>query len=596
MIGKVRHLAAARWFESLGEEELAGALAAHYLAAYRSAPDGVEADVLAAQARIALKAAAERAASLGSHEQALAFLDGALSVTSDPLEQAELLERGGEAASAAGRNEAAAEHLHRAVDLQRANGQRSATARATAALATALLYGRQTVAARDLLEPAVEEFSDLGDDTAFAALLGQLARAYFLDDDPRAVTMADRALEVAERLDLVAVIADTLVTRGGALGNAGRSYEGIGAIRAGVELAEARGLMGTVLRGQLNLAGYLAQRDPRAALDAELAAIALARRQGRRQQEVTLLTGAIEDAVRAGDWDFSSREHAEEAAVGLDAATRGQLSGALLAIRAFRGEEVAAAVLDATPPASADTDRMVSQNWHDLLAGLALAAGRLREAFDESMAVAAFSAMNAPFSLPRAARAALWDHDAASARTAYEAFVATAAHGPAMDASDVTIRAGVTALEGRTGEAGTLYREALMAWQELRLPWDEALCAIDMATLLGPDRSGGARQRRWRTRDTAAARRATLPRAARIGPGARRRRPRGGQAGVALRPCRGSPWRDSPADIDWVGQRVVKARVGWRCGGHRRPPVLDQSGAPSVCSGTTPYGLRAGRP
>ena len=62
---RARHLAAARYFESLGEDELAGALAAHYLAAYRASAAGPEAEALAAQARIALKAAASRAACAG---------------------------------------------------------------------------------------------------------------------------------------------------------------------------------------------------------------------------------------------------------------------------------------------------------------------------------------------------------------------------------------------------------------------------------------------------------------------------------------------------------------------------------------------------
>ena len=59
-----RHLAAARYFESIGDDELAGALAAHYLAAYRASTEGPEAEALVAQARIALRAAAERATSL----------------------------------------------------------------------------------------------------------------------------------------------------------------------------------------------------------------------------------------------------------------------------------------------------------------------------------------------------------------------------------------------------------------------------------------------------------------------------------------------------------------------------------------------------
>ena len=50
-----------------------------------------------------------------------------------------------------------------------------------------------------------------------------------------------------------------------------------------------------------------------------------------------------------------------------------------------------------------------------------------------------------------------------------------------------TIRAGIAALDGRTAEALPVYREALRAWRDLGLAWDEALCELDMATLL--DRS-----------------------------------------------------------------------------------------------------------
>ena len=85
---KTRHLAAARYFEGLGSDELAGALAGHYLAAQQNASEGAEADALAAQARIALRGAAERAAALGAHDQAVAFLEQALTITHDPLERA----------------------------------------------------------------------------------------------------------------------------------------------------------------------------------------------------------------------------------------------------------------------------------------------------------------------------------------------------------------------------------------------------------------------------------------------------------------------------------------------------------------------------
>src|SRR4029079_9727728 len=90
---RAKHLAAARYFESLGEDELAGVLASHYLAAYRASPSGDEADALAAQARVALRAAADRATALHAPHGALEYLEQALEVTIDPSEQAALHER-----------------------------------------------------------------------------------------------------------------------------------------------------------------------------------------------------------------------------------------------------------------------------------------------------------------------------------------------------------------------------------------------------------------------------------------------------------------------------------------------------------------------
>ena len=55
----------------IGDDELAGALAGHYLAAYEASTEGPEAEALAAQARIALRAAADRAVALGAPGQAV---------------------------------------------------------------------------------------------------------------------------------------------------------------------------------------------------------------------------------------------------------------------------------------------------------------------------------------------------------------------------------------------------------------------------------------------------------------------------------------------------------------------------------------------
>ena len=100
---RARHLAVARHYEALGDDELAGALASHYLAAREASDPGPEADAITGQARLALSGAADRAAALGGYDQAVAYLDQALAISTDPAERAPLLDRAAEAASVAAR-------------------------------------------------------------------------------------------------------------------------------------------------------------------------------------------------------------------------------------------------------------------------------------------------------------------------------------------------------------------------------------------------------------------------------------------------------------------------------------------------------------
>ena len=143
-----RHLAAARFFESLGSEELAGALAGHYLSAHENATEGPEADALAAQARIALRAAADRAAGLGSHAQAVSLLDQAMRVTTDPAELADTLERSAESASLMSAHDDAVARITRAEEVRAPLGDRPAMARTAAAHGRMLLNGKRVDAAQ----------------------------------------------------------------------------------------------------------------------------------------------------------------------------------------------------------------------------------------------------------------------------------------------------------------------------------------------------------------------------------------------------------------------------------------------------------------
>ena len=338
---KARHLAAARFFEQLGSDELAGALAGHYLAAHANAPEGSEADALAAQARIALKGAAERAASLGAHDQAVAFLEQALSVTTDPADEAELLERAGQSATTAARYKRAEAFLRRALELHRTRGDRLSAARTTASLGTALITGQQHKAALELLVPASAEFSDLFPDRAVVALDGALAWAYVGNEEPRrGMEVAERVLEAAEHGDLVEILAETLVTKGVALGGIGRRREGIGAIRAGEELARDNRL-DDVLSRALGLRGFLqGDVDIVGALDAYRDGLALARRVGNRVAVLRFVNNLGYTAFLTGDWDEALEHLDGQLTEDLEGTDRIALLGNSVVVHACRGEDV----------------------------------------------------------------------------------------------------------------------------------------------------------------------------------------------------------------------------------------------------------------
>ncbi|MFI5255105.1 MAG: ATP-binding protein, partial [Candidatus Limnocylindrales bacterium] len=484
---KAKHLAAARWFESLGNDELAGALAGHYLAAHENAPEGAEADALAAQARIALRAAAERATTLGAFDQAVGFLDQALTVTQDADERAELQERAGTVASLGGRHDAAEAFLTRVLEHRRRAGDRLAEARAIAALSHALLEGRRTDRALALLEPASEAFVDLRSEPAVIRFEGQLARAYFFDNqDRRAIEVADRVLEAAERADLVEIVADTLVTRGTSLGNLGRMYESIGVLRAAEEIAEARGFSATVLRSRINRSAIQGKADPRAALEVARTGLALARRLGLRSASSLLVGNAASQALGTGDWEWALGELEAALNEDLEPTDRMNVLQNAFTFRIARGAAPEPLLAELTELAAKSSDPDVELNVILSRAEAAFFEGRFVEASAAWRRVADENQFGAASMLSAAGQAALFARDAAAARDILGALDATGVHGAAIEAVRLGLRAGIAALEGNAGEALGLYRETLRVWRDLDVHYEGALVGMTMALLLDP--------------------------------------------------------------------------------------------------------------
>jgi class 3 adenylate cyclase/tetratricopeptide (TPR) repeat protein len=483
---KARHLAAARWFESRGEEELAGALAAHYLAAYENAPPGPEADALAVQARIALKGAGDRAAGLGSHLQAMSFYDQALTVSANKLERVELLLRAADAATLVGRHDDAEGRARQALELEVEQAHRNGVAGATATLGRVILNAYRAAEALEVLEPAARDFADIPDDPAVIAMGGQLSRAYFfLEQNQRAIEVADQVLAAAEHANLLPIVADTLITKGSALCNLGRAYEGVGTIRTGQALAEANELHDLVFRALANRVGFEITMDPRTSYTTAREGLALSHRLG-WQSNPTLVVNFAGAAMRVGEWDAALEETGRALERDFEPVDWVQIAGTRLVIKALRGEMAA--------DERRQFDRLCEQldldavrlSILDVESWGAFAEGRHDEAYQRWLAFARESALNAPDTLTMAGRVAIWDSDLPRAREAAALLDATGIHGPALEITRRGLRAGILALDNRRAEAVATYREVLRGYRDLGLVLDEALIGIEMLIVLGP--------------------------------------------------------------------------------------------------------------
>jgi class 3 adenylate cyclase/predicted ATPase len=484
---KTRHLAAARFFESLDTDELAGGLARHYLAAHSNSHAGPEADALAGQARITLKAAAERAAALGAHDQAVAFLEQALTVMTDSDERAETWRRIAASAEAAAAFGTAEHYLEEAVAWYRSHGLTEAAAAASAQLGRTLVtWGR--------VEPAIEHLENAlqaggASEAATAELWSQLARARMLHNEAeQAIADADRALAAAAKADVVAVIADTLITKGTAMTETVRFREGVALLRGGHALAVANGLTRIEFRAINNLALDLYLDAPLESVGFVRGGLDQARRIGDRGWLVQLGRLFADLSIGTGDWDDGLAVVAdlEQGVVPDEIAIH--FAEMHAEITAMRGQPAEAEGLLMT------VDEMLGRitnpfqrAYHLYVRSLAaLASGRLDPAFDLALEAAGESRELIRRAAQLAGFIAVCSRDLAGLQRATKLFDEVGSRGAAGGAALTTLAGGLAALEGRPDEALGTYRRALESWRDLGLPWDEALCAIGMATLLDP--------------------------------------------------------------------------------------------------------------
>jgi hypothetical protein len=301
----------------------------------------------------------------------------------------------------------------------------------------------------------------------------------------RAIEVADRALAAAERGDLVALVADTLVTRGSALCNLGRSYEGVGAVRTGIDLAQANGLAQVTVTGLSNLSWFLIDSDVRGSFDAARAAEALAARLGDRAGAVGLLN-ATQAAMDVGEWEWALGQCTAFMETEPEDVERAMLTYSRLMIGSLRGEDPSEEAAWLEQYFGASDAEMLRETIPEMRFWVALGAGRVPDACEAAMAYGHMRPAEASYIYFYAGVCALWERDGERAAAALDALDSTGVHGRVVDMDRRTIGAGLAALDGRPGDALSAFREALAGWRDLGAPWREALTAITMATLLDP--------------------------------------------------------------------------------------------------------------
>jgi class 3 adenylate cyclase len=308
---RAKHVAAARYFESLGEDELAGVLASHYLAAYRVSPTGNEADALAAQARVALRAAAERATALHAPVGALDYLEQALEVTHDPMEQAALHERAAAAATTAARFTAGDEHAQKAEATYAALDDRLGVLRSRTRRAWVHLAQHGDQLAATILQQALAAVADLPPSAEIADAQAELARALMIQGSPDALGWVERVLE-SPSVTNQSVLVNTLITKGATLVTRGRMTEAEAVLRGAMVLADRLGEPMAMLRARNNLLGVLDSHSAQATIDLSREVFEIGQRYGERTWVQQAIGTGLSSSFEAGRWDDWQDEAAAE--------------------------------------------------------------------------------------------------------------------------------------------------------------------------------------------------------------------------------------------------------------------------------------------
>jgi len=487
---RARHLAVAHHLEAADDDELASAVAAHYVEALRATPDGPERDALSARARDWLAQAAERATKLGSPEQALILSEQALSITPAGAERVAILQGAARAAEDALKPEQQLGYLREAVAILGDLGEVDAEMATMGLLAVAL--GDQDCV--DELRLLFEQMRGRLNTTTDALAHAEYERVsgflmYFDRDLEGFLAAVDRSLPGYEKAGAWVRFQEALLNRSIVLMSLGRHRESVTLSRGILAIATEENDLRTAAQVLIGLS--LEADEWTVAFEQSLEAAALARRGGCGGPEITALANAAEFAVETGAWatvddllaDLKSRPGLPR-----PLADHVLLNVALLA--AYRGDHAGArAAMDqVSAETSKSANTTVVAGYRRMRSVLLLLSGELPAAFDEAMGAVNAEAVEGPNTAVAASfagRAALWMRDAALAQQALARMPVTEKRWHM--AVRRSLEAGVTALEGNSRDAAAAFESVLAGRLAAGDPFTHALITLDAAAILPDD-------------------------------------------------------------------------------------------------------------
>ncbi len=304
---KERHIAAARHLEQTwpGEaRDIAEVLAAHYLQAIEAEPEADDAETLRSSARETLIGAGRAAASLALGSEADNYLRQATELSSDPLEQAELLEQAGRALWQSGDSEEAVARLRQAIELHQRNG-RASGGPAAVTLATAIAPAGSLEEAVGLIEHFLAHEDSAGNRVLRAQALAALGNWFTMLARPdESEAMFKEALTTLEHARAMPALAEAMARQATLFQVQGRHEEAVAMNRHALELADRHDVPAVAVRATFSLAALALEFDRQLeALPVVARGLELTRERGDRLGERMMLSETVQCLSFLGRWE-----------------------------------------------------------------------------------------------------------------------------------------------------------------------------------------------------------------------------------------------------------------------------------------------------